>query len=70
MAKCVLCQGIIIDKRGEKGHDQLRMLKKPMGIYAGSSYTIHLYLACTQCGTKWRYEDDKSDKYAGWRAVA
>lgn len=70
MAKCISCQSIVIDKRGEKGHNDLQIIKKPVRHYSGNSHITHLHLECAQCGTKWRYEDDKSDKYAGWRAVA
>jgi hypothetical protein len=70
MAKCDLCLSIVVDKRGEQGHDLLEALKRPVRLYSGNSPVIHSHLACTQCGTKWRYEDDETDKYAGWRAVA
>lgn len=70
MAKCVLCNSIVIDKRGEKGHDLLQSVKKPVGLYSGNLQITHIHSVCGQCGTKWRYEDDESDKYAGWRAVA
>ena len=69
MAMCDMCAAIQTGKRGAEGHDDLKETghtKYNMG--QGTVYT-RAY-TCSQCGTKWEYENDKNDSHAGWELAS
>lgn len=62
---CDSCKLIVTDKRGSFGHDGLVKASSKRADIIGQSVWLTDYV-CSNCGKKWRYEDDKNDSFAGW----
>lgn len=71
MAQCVACEKIEINKRGVPKHSALQstgvkgLASQP---YGQSRVNIEMF-TCSECGTKWEYENDSNDSFAGWSRV-
>jgi hypothetical protein len=69
MGMCDACSAIDTNKRGKPGHNRLEQTGSDTGKPFAQAKIIYTYYACADCGTKWRYEDDKNDSHAGWSTV-
>lgn len=69
MAKCDACFSIVPDRRGERGHDALVETGSEKIRPFGQAAIIKTSFTCSTCGTKWTYENDKNDSFAGWHEV-
>ncbi len=68
MALCDSCAGVQRNWRKAPGHPELvqgdnRHETRRHGLIAITSYS------CDRCGTRWEYENDKTNLHAGWSVV-
>lgn len=68
MEKCGACAAIETSKRGAPGHDQLEETSRDRKSYPQGGIGYRRF-TCRTCGTKWEYENDKNDQWAGWSVV-
>jgi hypothetical protein len=66
---CDACKKIETSKRGASGHPSLVEIRKSKANVVGQNIWLIDY-ACSDCGAKWRYEDDKNDQHAGWSMLS
>ncbi|MGE8450911.1 MAG: hypothetical protein ACN6OP_09915 [Pseudomonadales bacterium] len=69
MAKCDACCSIVMDRRGERGHDALVETGSEKFSPIGKAAVTKASFVCSTCGTKWTYENDKNNSFAGWHEV-
>ena len=68
MTLCDSCAGVQRNWRKAPGHPELvqgnnRHETRRHGLVAITSYS------CDRCGTRWEYENDKTNLHAGWSVV-
>lgn len=68
MAKCDACAAIKTNTRGTPGHDALTETGRDRKNY-GQGGISYIRYECSTCGTKWEYENDKNDQWAGWSVI-
>lgn len=66
MAMCEDCDNIETHVRGKKGHANLVESHKTGYRPFAQAGVVVTHYVCSQCGTKWQYENDKNDNHAGW----
>ena len=67
---CASCAAVQRDWRRAPGHAELvqgasRKAERSDGDQGGHTVTITRY-RCDACGTRWDYENDKTNQRAGW----
>jgi len=70
---CASCAGIQRNWRRAPGHAELvqlsnRKAERSDGDNGSHTVTITSY-RCDACGTRWDYENDKTNQQAGWSVV-
>lgn len=70
MTLCPACLAIEVRRRGAPGHDLLRItdtqrIKTPKA----PAFTVSTF-ACTTCGARWVYRDEKNVDNQGWSLEA
>ncbi|WP_086922155.1 hypothetical protein [Variovorax sp. JS1663] len=70
---CASCAAIQRNWRRAPGHAELvqmssRKVERSDGDSGGHTVTITSY-RCDACGTRWDYENDKTNQQAGWSVV-
>ena len=73
MVLCEPCTGIQRNWRRAPGHAELVQLssrkeERSDGDRGGHSVNVTSY-RCDRCGTRWEYENDKTNQQAGWSVV-
>ena len=73
MVLCEPCAGIQRNWRRAPGHAELVQLssrkeERSDGDSGGHSVNVTSY-RCDRCGTRWEYENDKTNQQAGWSVV-
>ncbi|RYF35798.1 MAG: hypothetical protein EOO25_21970 [Comamonadaceae bacterium] len=68
MELCEPCAGIQRNWRKAPGHAELLQAGHRKEERDGGEVTVTTY-KCERCGTKWEYENDKSNQRAGWSVV-
>ncbi len=68
MAMCAACADITQGKRRAPGHGALVETGRDKQNW-GTGAVVTTRYRCSECGTKWEYEDDKNDDGAGWTEV-
>ncbi|MGS0742849.1 hypothetical protein ACVBEF_13585 [Glaciimonas sp. GG7] len=69
--QCDACNAIELRKRKEVGHAKLLPIGEPVKVRnMGQPAVIMTHYVCEDCATKWQYEDDRRDVYAGWSVEA
>jgi hypothetical protein len=72
-ALCASCAAIQRNWRRAPGHAELvqtssRKVERSSGDSGGRTVTVTSY-RCDACGTRWEYENDKTNQQAGWSVV-
>ena len=68
---CDACNAIELRKRKGLGHAKLLPIGEPVKVRnMGQPAVIMTHYVCEDCATKWQYEDDRRDVYAGWSIEA
>lgn len=65
---CDPCNLIETNKRGATGHSKLVETGRRKANVIGQNIWLLDY-ECSECGRRWRLEDDKNDKWAGWSEI-
>ncbi|MEJ8858421.1 hypothetical protein WKW79_27890 [Variovorax robiniae] len=68
MPLCASCAGIQRNWRKAPGHAELVQQSTRKEEREGHSVNVTTY-RCDACGTKWEYENDKTNQKAGWSVV-
>ena len=68
MPLCASCAGIQRHWRKAPGHAELVQQSTRKEEREGHSVNVTTY-RCDACGTKWEYENDKTNQKAGWSVV-
>ncbi|MBT2301032.1 hypothetical protein J7E70_11220 [Variovorax paradoxus] len=73
MTLCASCAGIQRNWRRASGHAELvqvssRKVERSDGDRGGRTVNVTSY-RCDACGTRWEYENDKTNQQAGWSVV-
>lgn len=66
MPACNDCEGIVQNKRGAPGHDQLICLDVVRSLASVTRGARHEAFICSVCNTEWDHLYDKKDENAGW----
>lgn len=66
MAVCEDCEAIVLDRRGESGHDGLIKLGEVRAHALAKRGVRHEAFTCGVCGTDWDYLHDKTNPESGW----
>lgn len=73
MTLCASCAGIQRNWRRAPGHAELVQQSSRKAVRSdadGGSHTVTLTsYRCDACGTRWEYENDKTNRQAGWSVV-
>ncbi|MDM0014569.1 hypothetical protein QTH87_19155 [Variovorax sp. J22P168] len=73
MVLCASCTGIQRNWRRAPGHAELvqastRKEERSDGEHGGHTVNVTSY-RCAACGTRWEYENDRTNQRAGWSVV-
>lgn len=76
-ALCASCAAVQRNWRRAPGHAELvqmssRKVERSDGDSGGHTVTITITITsyrCDACGTRWEYENDKTNQQAGWSVV-
>lgn len=64
---CHLCESMEQNRRGVLPHAKLTQVGEPKKVKVIGQANIYVTMyQCSNCKTKWRFENDKNDAHAGW----
>ncbi len=69
MVLCASCTGIQRNWRRAPGHAELVQVSSRKAEREGGRTVNVTTYRCDACGTRWEYENDKTDQQRGWSVV-
>lgn len=67
---CDACKALDGAKRRTPAHEKLVKTDSKSYKPAMLSRVMYSFYTCSDCGTKWEYQDDKNDPWMGWTALS
>lgn len=66
---CDACKPLVNGDRMTEGHAKLKEIGTDHRRGGMTGAVLITRYVCSECGTKWRYQDDRGDPWVGWTVI-